>query len=110
MDYQDKMRAAADKRHVREKVGQEVLELKKTVETSLRTVFIGGLARCEKYFGRVWGHGQESKNENQAKWGEVWQKMREDILDFSNKELRKLLKKLENYRLERQNPQVKEGV
>ena len=102
MNYEEKMRAAADNRRDRAKVGAEVLELKKMIETATRTIFIGNLARCEKYLGRVWGHGSENKSQSQLDWNKVWTRMREDILDFSNKQLRILLKKLEHYRVEKQ--------
>ncbi len=73
--------------------------LKKIISKVCNTISIGSLAKFESFFGKEWGHGLEDKDcsKEQIDTYEVWQQCRDEILNLSGKQLRKLLRDIESY-------------
>lgn len=68
-------------------------------ERRLRTLFIGNIALIEKYFGHLWGHNKpkSERTEQEARWNNHWQKLRSEILDKGNDQVRDVEVELDNY-------------
>jgi hypothetical protein len=86
----------------------------KTLETKMKTAFIGPLNEFEKQFGFLWGDSNYNSTNVAARqlkecldnagidetiWLEVWNQIRERILTNGNNQLRALLTELETYTL-----------
>lgn len=59
-------------------------ELRRCVNTSIRTVMIGALASFEKYFGEIWAHNEDKKTEQEEKLFDLWMQARSEILQRGN--------------------------
>lgn len=73
--------------------------LTKSVETKIRTTFIGSLDAVEKHLGTLWGYGlpREDLNEAEIQFLSLWQSLRDDILNRGNAQLRAALAELSKY-------------
>lgn len=80
---------------------QSAERLARIIEKKVKTIIFGGVACIEDYFGELWGHGRplSSLTERQKKWREHWEICRTDILDYDHKQLRNILKELEEYKV-----------
>ena len=58
------------------------------IEKRFQTAMIGSLARVEDYLGFVWGHNKETISVQQAENRQLWEELREEILDHSNYQMR----------------------
>jgi len=58
------------------------------IEKRFQTTMIGSLARVENYFGFLWGHNKDMISIEQSDNRQIWQDLREDILDHCNHQLR----------------------
>lgn len=64
------------------------------IEKRMKTIMIGSLARFEENFDYLWN---QSSNVNDRKYFlELWQKTREDILDYGNNQIRLAKKDIGN--------------
>lgn len=67
--------------------------LKFYMERRIQTTMIGALARIEDTFGYLWGH-QKNENEpltlEEEKFADAWDYLRNDILNYGNKQIRQL--------------------
>lgn len=64
------------------------------------TVLIGSLARIEKRLGHLWGHelGPDAElTEEQAKYDDLYEELRKDILDHGHRVIRKMAHNVERY-------------
>jgi hypothetical protein len=64
-------------------------KLLRVVGRKFRTCFVGDLARFEKHFGSLWGHGKQVEDctAEQLVWREVWQMCRQEIFDNGHQQL-----------------------
>lgn len=59
-------------------------EIEDLIEKRMRTIMIGSLARFEENFDYLWNEESEDKQY----FIELWQKTRQDILDYGNNQIR----------------------
>jgi DNA replicative helicase MCM subunit Mcm2 (Cdc46/Mcm family) len=71
--------------------------LQNIIETKIRTTFIGSLDIFEKAFGDLWGSGVDNPTSSQQEIKELWQQVRNDILDMGNNQLRAAHVETEHY-------------
>jgi len=66
------------------------LDIVNNIQKRFQTAMIGSLARMEDYFGFLWGHDQDEDNltNKQLENSELWEELREEILDHSNYQMR----------------------
>jgi len=71
------------------------------IRKDLMTIAIGDIATMENHFGVLWGHGKDAADltENERKWAQRWQIIREDILDNVNKKIRNIEKELGKFEI-----------
>ena len=71
-----------------------------SVTLRLRTVMIGALARFENEFGALWGHNKGGpKTQQQLDLYNKWQKVRTEILDLGNNNIRDAERDIAQYTL-----------
>jgi hypothetical protein len=70
---------------------EELIELANSIEKRFKTSMIGSLSRVEDYLGFVWGHEEDMISIQQSDNRQVWQELREDILDHCNYQMRSAL-------------------
>lgn len=85
---------------------ENVNKLTNNVEKRFQTTMIGSLARIEEYLGFVWGHNQDMLSVQQADNRQVWQDLRDDILDHCNYQMRGALTDIRKYLQEEAKEQV----
>lgn len=58
----------------------------------LETVLFGLVARFERGFGGLWGHGKlpVERTDEEAAWAGLWARVRKDCLDHGHREARGL--------------------
>lgn len=71
--------------------------LMQILEKKFKTTMIGALARFEKGFGHLWGHGQDDLTEEQLEYRKVWDEIRTEILTNGNNQLRGAQDELAQY-------------
>lgn len=69
----------------------KIVQLSLLLEKRFQTTMIGSLARIEDYLGFVWGHDKEMISIEQSDNRQIWQDLREDILDHCNYQMRAAL-------------------
>lgn len=63
------------------------------VEKRIQTTMIGALARIEESLGFLWGQDKdpnEPLTPEEEKFGDIWDYLRNDILNYGNKQIRQL--------------------
>lgn len=91
------------KRMAKENYGRSSRDrLKQSIHKRMQTNMIGGLARFEKKFGYLWGHGQDEDDLSQKErdFRQMWDELRNDYLTFANNNIRECLIDMENYSVE----------
>lgn len=75
------------------------VDIVSNIQKRFQTAMIGSLARMEDYFGFLWGHDEDEDNltNKQLENSELWEELREEILDHSNYQMRCALNDLKNY-------------
>lgn len=68
--------------------------IKRSIETRLKTVMIGTLSRFEEGFGYLWNNGDPPNNKSEAFFLNLWEEIRTDILDHGNNQIRIALEDL----------------
>lgn len=76
---------------------ENVEHLALSIEKRFQTTMIGSLARIEDYLGFVWGHNQDMISIEQSDNRQLWQDLREDILDHCNYQMRAALTDLRKF-------------
>lgn len=67
------------------------------LETRFKTVMIGSLSRIEDHLGFLWGHDKKTLTEQQEKFLNIWEDLRNEILNHGNYHLREGLSDLEEF-------------
>ncbi len=63
---------------------------KEEIRKKILTTTIGSLARFEKYFGYLWGHGKEELTAEEERMLDYWEEARYEILNLGNQQIRSL--------------------
>jgi hypothetical protein len=85
------LRLRANEEESQERAETAKANLLRSASTKVQTAFIGALASFENHFGYLWGHGEMKLTQEQEDFKEVWQKVRKEILDKGNDQI-KLIK------------------
>jgi hypothetical protein len=62
--------------------------IKEEIKKKILTATIGSLARFEKYFGYLWGHGKENITQQEEAMLDLWEEARYEILNLGNQQIR----------------------
>ena len=75
--------------------------LEAIVQRKLKTAFVGALARVERFFGAVWGHGKSDARltPEERAWRAVWDQCRTEILNNGNHQARALEAEFPQYEI-----------
>ena len=73
------------------------IRLKKDVKKKIETTMIGALASVENHFGGLWGHDSPDPTAEQARFKEIYEELRSEILDKGNAQIRTSESEIENY-------------
>jgi hypothetical protein len=69
-----------------------------SIITKMRTIMIGSLARFESEMGHLWGVGKRTPlSPEEAKMAAIWQKIRTEILDLGNNNMRAAEQEIAQY-------------
>lgn len=73
--------------------------LEQIIVKKMKTTFIGALSQMEEHFGQLWGHGLPAHvcTEEQLKVREAWLRLRNNVLNNGNHQLRTLSMELQQY-------------
>jgi ATP-dependent DNA ligase len=71
-------------------------KLSDNIKKKIETTMIGSLSSVEKYFGFLW-ENENISEEQRAKYKEIYNEMRSEILDKGNHQLRNVDAELSNY-------------
>lgn len=85
----------------KEKLLAEVAQekLRSQLDKSIRTTMIGAVASVEKHFGYLWGHDSDELTENQQEFKELFDKLRTEILDKGNAQIRGLVPIINDFQI-----------
>lgn len=75
-------------------------KLRDEIEKKLKTTMIGAISSIEKHLGYLWGFGknkQEQLTEDEEYFLNIWEEVRQEILDKGNSQKRAILDELPNY-------------
>lgn len=64
------------------------------IRKKIETTMIGALARFEENFGDLWGHNRDNLSQEQLRNQMIWDKVRNEILDHGNNQIRKAISEL----------------
>jgi hypothetical protein len=75
------------------------MDIVQNIQKRFQTAMIGSLARVEDYFGFMWGHDEDEEKltNKQMENSELWEELREEILDHSNYQMRCAINDLKNF-------------
>ena len=98
----DLLRKDLEKENKRRYKDDSKQKLKANAEKKLKTSLIGSLDSYEKNFGHLWGHGRDVRDLTQSEklWRDLWEKVRKEILDRGNNQLRALKSEIDEYEIE----------
>ncbi len=76
--------------------------LNASLNKRMRTIMIGALAAFEESFGTLWGHEKSDADltEKEAKFNELWEQTRTNILNKGNNQARLATEELGDYTTE----------
>lgn len=76
--------------------------LRRIAEKKFKTTMIFPIAEFERAFGHIWADGKDTHDltKEQMSHRALWQRIRSDILDNGNKQMRALLKELNSHTVE----------
>ena len=74
-------------------------QLIRHVTKKFKTCMIGAIARCEDTMGHLWGHGKplDELSTEEREWKDKWDRLRDDILNNGNNQLRAALDEISQY-------------
>ncbi len=84
--------------------------LKQVAKSKITTTMVGALASFENRFGRLWGHEKEEGEDltpQEERFYEIWQDVREEILDRGNAQIGGFNQEADSYNIEKTRYQVK---
>lgn len=101
----DKMRGLVERNKLEkeEKIKEDSKnKLRALIEKKFKTTFIGALSQFEEVFGYLWGHHAQNSelSDNQLKFKKLYERVRNNVLNNGNTQLRALLNELDQYSLE----------
>jgi hypothetical protein len=72
------------------------------VSKKIKTTMIGAVAACEQHIGHLWGHGKPPSQltDEEKRMREVWEELRNAILNKGNTQLRAALDEIAHYTLQ----------
>lgn len=73
------------------------IDIVQNIQKRFQTAMIGSLARVEDYFGFIWGHDDDNVTNEQLENLDLWEELREEILDHCNYQMRCALNDLKNF-------------
>lgn len=92
MDYQQEKKRKEELKRLHEQNERENIKRKliKDIERNIKTVMIGAISDMEEGFGVYWGHGEDKEklDEDQLHDREIWETVRNNILNRGNKLIR----------------------
>lgn len=73
--------------------------LKKIIEKKIMTTLIGSIALVEEYLGEFWGLGvpKEQLTKKEKQFLELWEELRQEMLDHGNHQKRAAMIEIEQY-------------
>ena len=73
--------------------------LMKNIQRKFQATMIGALAQFEKEFGHLWGHGKDAGDitQDEQEWLDVWDEVRNEILNNGNHQLRAAQEEIDEY-------------
>lgn len=109
MDYQDliKKKMNRDLRKEDHRQEQSKTNLEKSTVKKMQTIMIGALACMEQNLGFLWGHNEDrvsTKEELELK--DLFNKIRNEILDKGNGQIRNFKQELELYKVEQKTNMI----
>lgn len=72
-------------------------DIVQNIQKRFQTAMIGSLARMEDYFGFTWGHNEDDLTNEQLENLDLWEELREEILDHCNYQMRCAVNDLKNF-------------
>lgn len=76
---------------------QDDIDIVYSIQKKFQTSMIGSLARIEDYLGFMWGHNKDLISIEQSDNRQIWNELREEILDYSNYQMRSALNDLKKF-------------
>ena len=73
------------------------IDIVNSIQKKFQTSMIGSLARIEDYLGFMWGHNKDLISIEQSDNRQIWNELREEILDYSNYQMRSALNDLKKF-------------
>lgn len=73
------------------------IDIVNSIQKKFQTSMIGSLARIEDYLGFMWGHDKDLISIEQSDNRQIWNELREEILDYSNYQMRSALNDLKKF-------------
>lgn len=79
--------------------------LRRTVETSIKTAMIGGIAAFEEHFGYLWGAGKkpEDMTDNEAEFYSLWESARAQALNVGHNAIKIANKTVNSHNVEKKD-------
>lgn len=88
-----------DENFLRTKEESSKENLINNIKKKMTTILIGNINMLEKEFGELWGHGKNSKTQNQNAWFKKWRKLRNDFLNYGNDLIRAVENEFRQYKV-----------
>src|SRR5688572_14088527 len=63
-------------------------QLELIIDKKLQTSFIGAISAIEEEFGALWGDGKRELTQEEKKWLDKWNRVRNRILNNGNNQIR----------------------
>jgi hypothetical protein len=79
---------------------QSKIRLTKVMTTKIKTTMIGALASIENHFGFLWEPRDGQNSVEQIQMREIFEKLREEILNNGNNQIRNATSELQQYNVE----------
>lgn len=87
-----------DKKKAKSHIARE--NLSRNVKKRIQTTMIGAIASIEEYFGKFWGKDLDDPSPSQEKFREIFENLRDEILDKGNSQIRNVDADLAKYEVE----------
>lgn len=85
-------------------------QIKTEFEKRIKTTMIGALSSFEKGFGEYMGINNDNPSPKQQELCDIWEDVRQEILDRGNKQIRSMLDELDCYEIKYNRYQYKFNV
>jgi len=91
-----------DKRQTVRSTDKDRRLLGNKIAKTFKTAEIGAIATIEDKLGFLWKHGEsdESLTEKELRFRELWEELREELMDSWNDQKRRIIKQLDYYNVE----------